>query len=258
MDASGRGWRRSLGLVLIGVLSFAVGCSDPTLAAQEVVPLELASFAPSRCTNPGWSPAFAFECAAVTFGRAHCLRLEWERLRVGLADTGRSEPWWDLETLFERWYEARCAVDEAVQWVDQRTREWSDGTASSLVENRCKQRMLEERLFLHEAVRGRSDAFARLVDARQEAGRRRRSELLRLRELASGEPNAPTGELGTVDPQRWREFVAWLDVAAEAPNQLARRHCKALRLGPDCEERLALYFHSVGADADALDICFHG
>ncbi|AKU92635.1 hypothetical protein [Vulgatibacter incomptus] len=214
------------------------------------------AFASSLCPYPKKTGFISgYECSDLTRERARCLAFILDRERASLVDQPDGKEWRDLDGFYEDWLRARCGVDESLLWVDLDTREWSDGTAQYLREDRCVQRMLEERLYFHASRVGRTDGFWRLVEARQAAGARVRAKLEQARAATEKPAVVNTDPIGSVRSESWRELVYRLDVALARPAILAQQHCRELHREGDCEAKLTLYFHSIGEDADGLDVC---
>jgi len=229
--------------------------SPPVRAAAKAVD-SLTSFSAALCPLPPRDGFLASsQCWNQTRGRARCLEILASKERAALIASDGGETWWDLDGFYEQFARARCSVDEAVHWVEVTTREWSDGTAEGLRESWCQQRMLEERLFFHAARKGPIGDFWKLVEARQTTGLRARERLGRLRAAAGRDPVVSDDPVGSLRPERWREFVHQLDLALDRPAILAAQHCGALPTRQGCKEKLELYFHSIGWDAAKLDDC---
>lgn len=212
------------------------------------LPLDLPKFREALCPFPTSMPGALSVYAAVTGERTHCLEKVWMLQRIRRMGADFTNDGWRQDNAFESWAIAQCDVYEEKEWVYVPTREWSDGTAWGLRTDQCRQRMLEERLFLYEAKERGVHVFRKLVDARQAAGRRVREELVALREQTVQKPK-PREQYGPILPLRWREFIHHLDVVIETPRTLAQQHCPFQRDGPaNCRERLENYFFSMGLD----------
>jgi len=251
----------SLGLAVTCLLSAcrdsrAEGPPNPPVQAKAMTEDPLASFSAALCPQPASDGFLArSQCWNQTRGRARCLEVLVGREKAAYVASDGGETWWDLDGFFEQFARGRCGIDESMHWVEVTTREWSDGTAEGLRESWSLQRMLEERLFLHSARRGPIEDFWKLVEARQKTGLRVREELRQLRAAAGRDPVVSDDPIGSLRPDRWREFVHQLDVALDRPAILSEQHCGALGARQGCKEKLELYFHSIGADATKLDGC---